>query len=233
MSVTRPLTDAEINELNDLLESTPQENETFDVSMLDGYLSAIALMNPPVAQEQWYPFIFDIEARECQTRDNDRTQELILRRYHEIRAYQAAREYYNPIIFPLEDEDGKPVLGKEGLQALAAWASGFYNAMAEFDDHIELTDEVEAALCNLHRHLELDTEDAEYEKHLALREQIERTHPLNSLEDGMLSMMQGVMTIARLNCPHVPQARQTPKVGRNDPCPCGSGKKFKQCCGKN
>lgn len=25
--------------------------------------------------------------------------------------------------------------------------------------------------------------------------------------------------------------RETPKVGRNDPCPCGSGKKFKQCCG--
>jgi uncharacterized protein len=24
--------------------------------------------------------------------------------------------------------------------------------------------------------------------------------------------------------------RETPKVGRNDPCPCGSGKKFKQCC---
>ena len=26
--------------------------------------------------------------------------------------------------------------------------------------------------------------------------------------------------------------RQAVKVGRNDPCPCGSGKKFKQCCGK-
>jgi len=25
---------------------------------------------------------------------------------------------------------------------------------------------------------------------------------------------------------------QAPKVGRNDPCPCGSGKKYKQCCGK-
>ena len=25
--------------------------------------------------------------------------------------------------------------------------------------------------------------------------------------------------------------REVPKVGRNDPCPCGSGKKFKQCCG--
>ncbi len=26
--------------------------------------------------------------------------------------------------------------------------------------------------------------------------------------------------------------RAAPKVGRNDPCPCGSGKKYKQCCGK-
>ena len=27
--------------------------------------------------------------------------------------------------------------------------------------------------------------------------------------------------------------RSGPKVGRNDPCPCGSGRKYKQCCGKN
>ncbi len=27
--------------------------------------------------------------------------------------------------------------------------------------------------------------------------------------------------------------RSTPKVGRNDPCPCGSGKKYKNCCGRN
>ena len=26
--------------------------------------------------------------------------------------------------------------------------------------------------------------------------------------------------------------RELPKVGRNDPCPCGSGKKYKKCCGK-
>jgi SEC-C motif domain protein len=33
---------------------------------------------------------------------------------------------------------------------------------------------------------------------------------------------------------HTPSAtvvRDTPKVGRNDPCPCGSGRKFKKCCG--
>jgi len=28
-----------------------------------------------------------------------------------------------------------------------------------------------------------------------------------------------------------PVIRSNPKVGRNDPCPCGSGKKYKKCCG--
>ena len=28
-----------------------------------------------------------------------------------------------------------------------------------------------------------------------------------------------------------PIARDNPKVGRNDPCPCGSGRKYKRCCG--
>lgn len=28
-----------------------------------------------------------------------------------------------------------------------------------------------------------------------------------------------------------PYVRETPKIGRNEPCPCGSGKKFKRCHG--
>ena len=31
---------------------------------------------------------------------------------------------------------------------------------------------------------------------------------------------------------HTPFRRESAKVGRNDPCPCGSGKKYKKCCGK-
>jgi preprotein translocase subunit SecA len=29
-----------------------------------------------------------------------------------------------------------------------------------------------------------------------------------------------------------PAAASHPRVGRNDPCPCGSGKKYKKCCGQ-
>jgi preprotein translocase subunit SecA len=36
---------------------------------------------------------------------------------------------------------------------------------------------------------------------------------------------------AALRAAAAPRRRDTPKVGRNDPCPCGSGKKYKKCCG--
>ena len=36
------------------------------------------------------------------------------------------------------------------------------------------------------------------------------------------------------NIQHVtPVKRETPRIGRNDACPCGSGKKYKKCCGAN
>ncbi|HOR54427.1 MAG TPA: SEC-C metal-binding domain-containing protein, partial [Synergistales bacterium] len=35
------------------------------------------------------------------------------------------------------------------------------------------------------------------------------------------------------DAPRPQPVRSTPKVGRNQPCPCGSGKKYKHCCGKN
>jgi len=33
--------------------------------------------------------------------------------------------------------------------------------------------------------------------------------------------------------PKTPITRDAPKTGRNDPCICGNGRKFKKCCGKN
>jgi len=40
---------------------------------------------------------------------------------------------------------------------------------------------------------------------------------------------QAVMRI--LDLPAAGEAQPAATVGRNDPCPCGSGKKYKQCCG--
>ena len=45
------------------------------------------------------------------------------------------------------------------------------------------------------------------------------------LVDGKLSPKEGGINKTIVN--------QSPKVGRNDPCPCGSNKKYKNCCGRN
>ena len=53
-------------------------------------------------------------------------------------------------------------------------------------------------------------------------------------EDGRWTYSEKQSTIHRKvhDQPQSPVKREGPKVGRNDPCPCGSGKKFKKCCGK-
>lgn len=45
---------------------------------------------------------------------------------------------------------------------------------------------------------------------------------------------EGVCCSDKSCCPtSTPTIRDTPKIGRNDPCICGNGRKFKKCCGKN
>jgi SEC-C motif-containing protein len=44
-------------------------------------------------------------------------------------------------------------------------------------------------------------------------------------ENGEWLYEEGSMTASTIT-------RSSPKVGRNEPCPCGSGKKYKHCCGR-
>jgi len=54
-----------------------------------------------------------------------------------------------------------------------------------------------------------------------------------SISEVSAGIMGGSPTIAeRAGVGQEPIVRKTPKVGRNDPCPCGSGKKFKKCHGR-
>ena len=70
---------------------------------------------------------------------------------------------------------------------------------------------------------------------------IKRTSTANitnaGLDSSAISEMniEGENNIPKTNKTEKPQpiVNSGPKIGRNDPCPCGSGKKYKNCCGKN
>lgn len=61
------------------------------------------------------------------------------------------------------------------------------------------------------------------------KENKQRTGEFHGLEAVVLQHeidhMDGILILSRRH-------RKQEKIGRNDPCPCGSGKKYKKCCGK-
>jgi len=61
----------------------------------------------------------------------------------------------------------------------------------------------------------------------------ERLKELASIfeENGWKYTTEDITDLERLLNPPKPKIAEK-KVGRNEPCPCGSGKKYKKCCGK-
>ncbi len=62
-----------------------------------------------------------------------------------------------------------------------------------------------------------------------------QTSLLNPIADGISPRPAPASSVPVVEEPpqlEIPNRRELPKVGRNDACPCGSGKKFKNCCGK-
>ena len=64
---------------------------------------------------------------------------------------------------------------------------------------------------------------------------LERKETVKITKQGLqeaVNAVRGDMPKESKEVTHTPVVNNDPKVGRNDPCPCGSGKKYKNCCGK-
>lgn len=73
-----------------------------------------------------------------------------------------------------------------------------------------------------------DVEEMERQRReQAERQQMDFTHNQSSAMGG-----ESEEAVEETEAPAAPFTREGRKVGRNEPCPCGSGKKYKQCCGK-
>jgi uncharacterized protein len=239
-SLTAPLSDTDVSELDELLHALPEELDPLDVEMLDGFLTAILLQPEPVLPSAWRPFVFDAQGRETALWDDaattQRAVDLIMRRHNELGAYIAAREPFDPVIFELEDDDGASMTGRAAIAALEPWAEGFMNALAAFPallDQLHGNDAGSAALGGILRHLPADPDDGSDESRELAQDKaaFDRDMPLADLDEAIDALVASVMDIADVTRPRRPAARETPKIGRNDPCPCGSGRKFKHCHG--
>lgn len=62
----------------------------------------------------------------------------------------------------------------------------------------------------------------------------QQARPVSSMNGALARRQAGSsITAQHTQGQSVTVRRTSPKIGRNDPCPCGSGKKYKNCCGRN
>ncbi|MEO9068886.1 MAG: UPF0149 family protein, partial [Caldimonas sp.] len=115
--------------------------------------------------------------------------------------------------------------------ALLPWVAGFEQALHAFPELADMDEPaVATTLARLFRFLPETSDDG---RNIAAVLASER--PLTSIDDAIAEIVGCVAELYDLTEPLrykvEPVRRDTPKVGRNDPCPCGSGRKFKQCHG--
>lgn len=242
----RDLTDAEFAELDELLAQTPEPLEPVDVVMLDGFLCGVLVQPVLLDTATWLPHVFDFDGTPLPDGVDaawlERTTALILRRHAALTRALAEDGWFDPLVLEADEDapvppvaEGEPDL-LAGLppvsQALMPWVAGFQHANQCFPDLSELSDDaVLSALARLYRHL-----PAESDEEREVVATLDREHPLATLDAAIEDLVIAVADLsdltrkARFKVETV--KREAPKVGRNDPCACGSGKKFKACHGK-
>jgi uncharacterized protein len=233
------LNDAELDELADLLNATPEPLQPLDVLMLDGYLAGMLVQPRVVPIDEWLPPVFDFERRALpETTDAAwlaRCKSLIERRRDALNAGISEDDFFDPVIVDVDQLP--PASEYEPAQlpvsrALMPWAAGFQWAQICFTDLEDTADDaVGAALSRIYRHLPAQSAD---DKELVAT--LDREQPLKDLDDGLEDIVNATVELWDLTATRrfavATIKRETPKVGRNDPCPCGSGRKFKTCHGK-
>lgn len=245
MPILSDLTDAEFAELDDLLAATPEPLQPLDAVMLDGFVCGVIVQPVLIELDTWLPHVFDLEGgRLPEDADivwRDRTRVLIERRHAALNRALAEDGWFDPLVLEFDEEqapspvaDGQPdpLAGLTRVsQALMPWVAGFQHAALCFPDLLELPDDaVMSALARLYRHLPAETEE---EKEIVAT--LDREYPLPALDEAIEELVATVADLYDLTTDQRYKVetvrREVPKVGRNDPCPCGSGKKFKQCHG--
>lgn len=239
--MSQDLTDAEFAELDELLAQTPEPFEPLDAVMLDGYLCGVIVQPVLLETEAWLPHVFDFDGQplpdDADPAWRERVTALILRRHAALTRAIAEDGWFDPLI--LEPDDFNPPRTDDPAaslnplsQALFPWVAGFQHAMESFPDLLELPDPaIDVALARLYRHLPAQT--AEEREVVAT---LDQEHPLATLDEAIEDLIVIVADLEDLTRERRYKVdtikRETPKVGRNDPCPCGSGKKYKQCHGQ-
>ncbi|MEI7456533.1 MAG: UPF0149 family protein [Nitrosomonadales bacterium] len=231
MKPTQALSDTEIDELDEFLLSDDTPESCMDISMLDGFFTSLVLNPKLFMPSDYLPWIWDSEEGEeapgfTSMEQANRIMALLMRYYNGV-LEAIAENHFAPLFYTLAQEDGSKYYEAE------AWAEGFMLGVFLFIEPWKAVFE----------------NDQEYLAPMVLLGTQQGGELLDKSADVKLSRKEAYDSIAdavdvlyeyftEQREAETRQRRVTSsvsavsvRVGRNEECPCGSGKKFKKCCG--
>ncbi len=222
------LSDKEMDELSNFLLSDATSDETMMLDSLDGYLTAIATAPVMPASSLWLPGVWGPSANDAPKFASDaqskRITSLIMRHLSNLivslqQDADACEPIFDSAVYPGSTEefiDGE------------MWAYGYMKAIAlQAQEWQEIFDAHPEMLRPIYL---LGTEDLTPEQE-ALIETPEQREELAKQIPASIADLYRHWTPVRRAVTDPAIRREMPKIGRSEKCPCGSGRKYKKCCG--
>ncbi|MBV6319544.1 UPF0149 family protein [Duganella violaceipulchra] len=209
----------EFSLLEDFLNDACTTGPVMDMQTMEGFMTAAIIGPRLMLPSEWLPWIWDrVDGGADAPFDNQEQAEKVLD--------QLMRKY-NRLIDAFESGAFAPALGNDEQEGAQRWCHGFLDAAKLNGPAWSLLMMAHPAwFAPLARLGTVDGADITEQQGDA-RKQI----------DAITPSLVNIRSYWRLHAADIDQhvgitlVRAAPKVGRNDPCPCGSGKKHKRCCG--
>lgn len=233
--MSRPPTfvDADFDRLAAFLASEAAPAGAMNLAQLEGFLTAIVIGPNVVPPSAWLPWLWDAENGEDAPSFESMAQAqevlgLVMGFMNRI----AEAFLHDPAAF-------RPIFLRDARWRAEDWCAGFLQATQSFDA------ESWARLWAAHavRHAPGADHAGWVTPFIRLGDDEGRavTQRLGDAQRWVDALVPTLVALhghwlaerrpAMASAPRGTQRREAPKVGRNDPCPCGSGQKFKKCCG--
>ena len=215
------LSEAELDRLERFLGDDARADEALPLDMAQGVLAAVASGPARVPTGRWLSEILG-ESHEFASADEEREITALFERFAEETARQLNEADGFDFILYGEDDD------------LAPWAEGYLQGVELSEPRWDEVADAEDLDNILFPFLAL-TGDAKQLATEAGEEWMDEDEERKMLDDIRENFASHLFDVRKYffdkSIPGTVR-RESPKVGRNDPCPCGSGKKYKNCHGR-
>jgi uncharacterized protein len=224
-----PLSDTELEELDQFLLYGVDNDEAMTLDTLDGYLHAVAIGPQTVMPKQWLPKVWGEDSAMMPPMDSidqlNYIMGLVMRHYNSI---ISGFEQNPPLVMPYWNTYQYAIGEFEDAEM---WAHGFTEGVAlNRAAWKHLFDSPQGQ--QWYRPIGLLGEESFSANQDELTKTPEQREQLaQQIEESLVNIHAFWLPLRKAIHERETSQRIRTKVGRNEPCPCGSGKKFKKCCG--